>query len=55
MPCMDHLSEDGPADQLTISPAIPGLWIHSRTLLKYRLHQDQDLFERAYAYIREYY
>jgi hypothetical protein len=30
MPCMDHLSEDGPADQLTISPAIPGLWIHSR-------------------------
>jgi type I restriction enzyme, R subunit len=26
-----------------------------RTLLKYRLHQDQDLFERAYAYIRQYY
>jgi type I restriction enzyme R subunit len=26
-----------------------------RTLLKYKLHQDADLFERAYAYIREYY
>jgi hypothetical protein len=26
---MDHLSEDGPADQVTISPAIPGRWIHS--------------------------
>ncbi len=26
-----------------------------RTLLKYRLHQDQDLFERAYAYVRQYY
>jgi hypothetical protein len=30
MSCMDHLSEDGPVDQVTISPAIPGLWIHSR-------------------------
>jgi type I restriction enzyme R subunit len=26
-----------------------------KTLLKYRLHQDQDLFERAYDYIRSYY
>ena len=26
-----------------------------RTLFKYRLHQDADLFERAYGYIREYY
>ncbi len=26
-----------------------------KTLLKYRLHQDQDLFDRAYGYIREYY
>lgn len=26
-----------------------------RTLLKYRLHGDQDLFDRAYAYIRQYY
>ena len=26
-----------------------------KTLLKYRLHQDQDLFERAYGYICEYY
>ena len=26
-----------------------------RTLLKYKLHTDQDLFDRAYAYIREYY
>ena len=26
-----------------------------RTLLKYKLHQDQELFDRAYAYIREYY
>jgi type I restriction enzyme R subunit len=26
-----------------------------RTLLKYRLHQDQELFERAYNYVRQYY
>ena len=25
------------------------------TLLKYRLHQDQDLFDQAYGYIQEYY
>jgi type I restriction enzyme R subunit len=26
-----------------------------RTLLKYQLHRDQDLFDRAYGYIRQYY
>jgi type I restriction enzyme R subunit len=26
-----------------------------KTLLKYKLHQDQDLFERAYKYIEQYY
>ena len=26
-----------------------------KALLKYKLHKDQELFERAYAYIREYY
>ncbi len=26
-----------------------------QALLKYSLHMDQDLFERAYAYIKEYY
>jgi type I restriction enzyme, R subunit len=26
-----------------------------RTLLKYKLHQDQELFDRAYAYIQQYY
>jgi len=26
-----------------------------RTLLKYKLHTDQDLFDKAYGYIREYY
>jgi hypothetical protein len=26
-----------------------------RTLLKYKLHRDDDLFDRAYAYIKEYY
>ncbi|MCX6349396.1 MAG: type I restriction endonuclease subunit R [Candidatus Aureabacteria bacterium] len=26
-----------------------------RALLKYKLHTDQDLFDRAYAYIRQYY
>ena len=26
-----------------------------RTLFKYKLHQDQELFDRAYGYIREYY
>ena len=26
-----------------------------KSLLKYRLHQDLELFDRAYTYIREYY
>ena len=26
-----------------------------RTLLKYKLHTDQDLFEKAYSYIKQYY
>ncbi len=26
-----------------------------KTLCKYRLHQDQELFDRAYSYIRQYY
>jgi isocitrate lyase len=26
-----------------------------KSLLKYQLHKDQDLFDRAYGYIREYY
>jgi type I restriction enzyme, R subunit len=26
-----------------------------RALLKYKLHKDQDLFDRAYGYIRQYY
>ena len=26
-----------------------------RTLLKYRLHQDQELLDRAYGYVRQYY
>jgi type I restriction enzyme R subunit len=26
-----------------------------KTLLKYKLHQDNELFDRAYGYIREYY
>jgi type I restriction enzyme R subunit len=26
-----------------------------RALLKYKLHRDQELFERAYGYIRQYY
>ena len=26
-----------------------------RTLLKYKLHSDQDLFDKAYGYIRQYY
>jgi type I restriction enzyme, R subunit len=26
-----------------------------RTLLKYKLHTDQELFDKAYAYIRQYY
>ena len=25
------------------------------TLFKYKLHQDQDLFDSAYGYIRQYY
>lgn len=26
-----------------------------KTLFKYKLHQDNELFERAYGYVREYY
>lgn len=26
-----------------------------KTLLKYQLHRDQELFDKAYGYIREYY
>ena len=26
-----------------------------RTLLKYQLHRDQELFDKAYGYIRAYY
>ena len=26
-----------------------------KSLLKYKLHKDQDLFDKAYAYIKEYY
>ena len=26
-----------------------------KSLLKYQLHQDADLFERSYVYIRQYY
>ena len=26
-----------------------------KTLLKYQLHKDEELFNRAYAYIKEYY
>ena len=26
-----------------------------RTLLKYQLHKEQELFDKAYAYIREHY
>jgi len=26
-----------------------------KTLLKYQLHRDQELFDRAYGYIRQYY
>ncbi|MFN9245734.1 MAG: type I restriction endonuclease subunit R, partial [Planctomycetota bacterium] len=26
-----------------------------KTLLKYHLHKDQDLFDRAYGYIKQYY
>ena len=26
-----------------------------RSLLKFKLHQDADLFEKAYGYVRQYY
>ena len=26
-----------------------------RTMLKYKLHHEQELFDRAYAYIKQYY
>ncbi len=26
-----------------------------KTLLKYKLHQDAELFDKAYGYVRQYY
>ena len=26
-----------------------------RTLLKYRLHKEQDVFDKAYGYVKQYY
>ncbi len=26
-----------------------------KTLLRYKLHTDEDLFDKAYGYIRQYY
>jgi len=26
-----------------------------KTLLKYQLHREQELFDRAYAYVKQYY
>jgi type I restriction enzyme, R subunit len=26
-----------------------------KTLLKYKLHTDQELFDKAYGYVRQYY
>jgi type I restriction enzyme R subunit len=26
-----------------------------RTLAKYKLHKDEELFEKAYGYVKEYY
>lgn len=30
-------------------------WRRKRTLFKYKLHQDSELFDKANGYIREYY
>ena len=48
----------------TIRRVAPYLWpagerevklVLRKTLFKYRLHQDPELFDRAYGYIKEYY
>jgi len=41
--------QDSTAGQKEVQKAL------RKSLLKYKLHKDQALFERAYAYIREYY
>ena len=41
--------QDGVSGQREVQSAL------RRSLLKYKLHKDQDLFDRAYAYIKEYY
>ena len=37
------------AGERAVKQALP------KTLLKYQLHQDADLFEKAYGYIKQYY
>ena len=56
----------GDIDEIVRQVRFPG-WQHTaagerevqralrRSLLKYKLHADQDLFDRAYGYIKEYY
>ena len=56
----------GDIDEIVRQVRFPG-WQHTaagerevqralrRSLLKYKLHTDQDLFDRAYGYIKEYY
>jgi type I restriction enzyme R subunit len=41
--------QDSTAGQKAVQRAL------RKSLLKYKLHKDQDLFERAYAYIEQYY
>ena len=33
----------------------PSSRLCAETLLKYKLHRDQELFEKAYGYIKQYY
>ena len=54
------------SDQIVKTVRFPG-WQHTsqgerlvqrelrKTLLKYKLHTDQELFDRAYSYIKQYY
>ena len=56
----------GDIDSIVRAISFPG-WQHSnqgerevqqalrKSLLKYKLHKDQILFDRAYSYIKEYY
>ena len=52
---LDTTGMSHPGCATTDLPAPPHPETRTGPLFRYKLHQDTDLFDRAYNYIREYY